>query len=337
MRWGLPVLSPEGTRAVGGGSGRRQPGPLARARRSGQRARGACSTTSTTTPGCASPASRGRDRLRLGGRPDALVPLGSHRLHPPLHGRCRGGDRGPEGHHLRRVGGPGGRCSPRGATRSTSRRASRTRGSATSTAWPPRAGSATRLTTRPGAHLVEVSPDEATFADLFSDAANPPEIQLVPARGTGPGAAGHDLHPSGVSELRVDRGLRSSRFEARDGVKVPARLYTPQSLAASPDPRRPAVIFIHGAGYLQNAHRYWSQLLPRVHVPPPAGLARLRRAGRRLPRQRGLRPRLAHRRRRPHGRQGPRRHRGRGRLPGGRARSRRRSGSASTAAATAAS
>jgi dipeptidyl aminopeptidase/acylaminoacyl peptidase len=41
-------------------------------------------------------------------------------------------------------------------------------------------------------------------------------------------------------------------------VKVPARLYTPHSVGAQPDPRRPAVVFIHGAGYLQNAHRYWS-------------------------------------------------------------------------------
>ena len=33
---------------------------------------------------------------------------------------------------------------------------------------------------------------------------------------------------------------------------------------------RPAVVFIHGAGYLQNAHAGWSELLPRVHVPHPA-------------------------------------------------------------------
>ena len=39
---------------------------------------------------------------------------------------------------------------------------------------------------------------------------------------------------------------------------VPARLYTPEMLGKARDPGRPAVIFIHGAGYLQNAHRYWS-------------------------------------------------------------------------------
>jgi dipeptidyl aminopeptidase/acylaminoacyl peptidase len=47
-------------------------------------------------------------------------------------------------------------------------------------------------------------------------------------------------------------------FTARDGVEVPARLYTPEMVGAKRHPRRPAVIFVHGAGYLQNAHRYWS-------------------------------------------------------------------------------
>jgi dipeptidyl aminopeptidase/acylaminoacyl peptidase len=27
---------------------------------------------------------------------------------------------------------------------------------------------------------------------------------------------------------------------------------------ANPDPKKPAVIFVHGAGYLQNAHKWWS-------------------------------------------------------------------------------
>jgi dipeptidyl aminopeptidase/acylaminoacyl peptidase len=47
-------------------------------------------------------------------------------------------------------------------------------------------------------------------------------------------------------------------YEARDGVDVHARLYTPEMIGADRDPRRPAVVFVHGAGYLQNAHKYWS-------------------------------------------------------------------------------
>ena len=43
-------------------------------------------------------------------------------------------------------------------------------------------------------------------------------------------------------------------FTARDGAQVYARVYEP----ANPDPHKPAVLFVHGAGYLQNAHKWWS-------------------------------------------------------------------------------
>lgn len=44
------------------------------------------------------------------------------------------------------------------------------------------------------------------------------------------------------------------KFSASDGAMVPARLYKP----GNPVKNGPAVIFVHGAGYLQNAHRWWS-------------------------------------------------------------------------------
>ncbi len=47
-------------------------------------------------------------------------------------------------------------------------------------------------------------------------------------------------------------------YKARDGADVYARLFTPEMAGTKRDPRRPTVIFIHGAGYLQNAHKYWS-------------------------------------------------------------------------------
>jgi dipeptidyl aminopeptidase/acylaminoacyl peptidase len=43
-------------------------------------------------------------------------------------------------------------------------------------------------------------------------------------------------------------------FKAGDGTVVYSRLYVPKN----PLPSRPGVIFIHGAGYLQNAHFGWS-------------------------------------------------------------------------------
>ena len=47
-------------------------------------------------------------------------------------------------------------------------------------------------------------------------------------------------------------------YKSRDGKDVYARLYTPEMVGAKRDPKAPAVVFVHGAGYLQNAHKYWS-------------------------------------------------------------------------------
>jgi dipeptidyl aminopeptidase/acylaminoacyl peptidase len=41
-------------------------------------------------------------------------------------------------------------------------------------------------------------------------------------------------------------------FKARDNADIYARLYKPKN------PNGAAVIFVHGAGYLQNAHKWWS-------------------------------------------------------------------------------
>jgi dipeptidyl aminopeptidase/acylaminoacyl peptidase len=43
-------------------------------------------------------------------------------------------------------------------------------------------------------------------------------------------------------------------FKGSDGVEVYARLYTPKAK----NKNGAAVLFVHGAGYLQNAHNYWS-------------------------------------------------------------------------------
>lgn len=44
------------------------------------------------------------------------------------------------------------------------------------------------------------------------------------------------------------------RFGAEDGAEVPARLYRPEKKHT----QCPAVIFVHGAGYMQNVHNWWS-------------------------------------------------------------------------------
>lgn len=44
------------------------------------------------------------------------------------------------------------------------------------------------------------------------------------------------------------------KIKASDGKEIYSRVYKP----AIQDPLKPAVIFVHGAGYLQNAHLWWS-------------------------------------------------------------------------------
>ena len=124
-------------------------------------------------------------------------------------------------------------------------------------AMPAAGGARERLTAATGAHLALVSPDGTTLADVYSTGNRPPELFLGACR---PGAVGRQATTSTSPAFRSHGWIdpRVVRFEARDGVLVPARLYTPESVGAARDPRRPAVVFVHGAGYLQNAHRYWS-------------------------------------------------------------------------------
>jgi dipeptidyl aminopeptidase/acylaminoacyl peptidase len=54
-------------------------------------------------------------------------------------------------------------------------------------------------------------------------------------------------------------------YKARDGGMVYARLYTPEMVGAKRDPKHPAVVFVHGAGYLQFATKSWSANYYREH------------------------------------------------------------------------
>lgn len=122
---------------------------------------------------------------------------------------------------------------------------------------PAAGGPRTRLTSAPGSHAVQASPDGTLLALISSAANRPPEVFIAPNR---PGAPAVQVTTSTSEEWRSFPWVepRLVTFRARDGVEVPARLYTPEMLGACRDPARPGVVFIHGAGYAQNAHRYWS-------------------------------------------------------------------------------
>lgn len=128
---------------------------------------------------------------------------------------------------------------------------------------PLEGGERVRLTGMPGNHQPVLSPDEDALAIVYSYSNKPPELYLQENR---PGAIPRQVTLSTSEEFRAYSWLEPQivTFAARDGATVYARLYTPEMLAAERRPRlrrgekRPGVIFVHGAGYLQNAHKWWS-------------------------------------------------------------------------------
>jgi dipeptidyl aminopeptidase/acylaminoacyl peptidase len=114
-------------------------------------------------------------------------------------------------------------------------------------------GARTRLTGATGNHRPTLSPDEKWFADVYSYTNKPPELFVQAIR---TGAEAKQLTDSPAPEFRAAQWLDAPivEFVARDGAAVPARFYKPAGFKKG----GPAVIFVHGAGYLQNVHKWWS-------------------------------------------------------------------------------
>ncbi|HEX3229659.1 MAG TPA: alpha/beta fold hydrolase, partial [Pyrinomonadaceae bacterium] len=119
-------------------------------------------------------------------------------------------------------------------------------------------GPRTQITGLPGQNQVDISPDETILADVRSYSNKPPELYLIPNQPMDEKASA-SLKPVTTSPIPeffrndwVDPRLVS--FKARDGATVWGRLYAPSNYKGG----GPAVLFVHGAGYLQNVHRWWS-------------------------------------------------------------------------------
>ncbi|NVK48223.1 MAG: S9 family peptidase [Cyclobacteriaceae bacterium] len=118
---------------------------------------------------------------------------------------------------------------------------------------PVYGGKMEKLTEMTGNNEVRLSPDEKYLAILYSYSNSPAELYLqenkvsaIPTKLT-----------DGQSEEFKSYNWRDPeiiRFTARDGAKVPARIYEPEPSKKN----GAAVIFVHGAGYLQNVHKWWS-------------------------------------------------------------------------------
>jgi dipeptidyl aminopeptidase/acylaminoacyl peptidase len=118
---------------------------------------------------------------------------------------------------------------------------------------PGDGGALTRITAAPGKHAAVVSPDDRWIADLYSYTNKPPEVYVQENR---PQAESKRITTSPTPEFDQYRWQDAPivTFTARDGVKVPARLYKPTGARRG----GPGVVFVHGAGYLQNVDRKWS-------------------------------------------------------------------------------
>ena len=114
-------------------------------------------------------------------------------------------------------------------------------------------GKRVQVTRMIGYNRIYLSPDEKTLAILRSYTNQPWELYLMANKpGAKPRQITHSLREEFKSYPWRDPDVIT--FKASDGAEVYARLYLPEN----PQPDRPAVIFVHGAGYLQNAHKWWS-------------------------------------------------------------------------------
>ncbi|GAB3640897.1 prolyl oligopeptidase family serine peptidase [Spirosoma arcticum] len=135
---------------------------------------------------------------------------------------------------------------------------------------PITGGERTRLTTMTGANDVTLSPDETRMAIRYSSSNQPWELYVADVSQPSL-VASKTRSVRSVRTQTEDKAIKltSSQTDAfkaylwrdptlvtipaRDGQTIYARLYRPDT------PTGKSVVFVHGAGYLQNAHKWWSQ------------------------------------------------------------------------------
>ena len=109
------------------------------------------------------------------------------------------------------------------------------------------------ILTKDGAHEVSLSPDESTLLVRYSYKNKPWEVYVASNKKN----TILNQITSSTSENFKGYSWREPEvitFKAQDGTPVNARLYKPKTANAN----KAAILFVHGAGYLQNAHNYWS-------------------------------------------------------------------------------
>ena len=117
------------------------------------------------------------------------------------------------------------------------------------------AGRRTRITNLPGHQEAAWSDDGKRIAVVHSYANQPPELYL--GNNTGDAKLARvTTSPTSEWQSYDWKVPPIVHVTARDGARVPARIYRPRDFGVQPNGA--AVIFVHGAGYLQNVHNWWS-------------------------------------------------------------------------------
>ncbi|MBC7934874.1 MAG: prolyl oligopeptidase family serine peptidase [Rhizobacter sp.] len=126
---------------------------------------------------------------------------------------------------------------------------------------PVSGGKAEKLTTLTGSNTAILSPDEKNIAIVYSYSNKPAELFWQENLPAGRQQKKHatmiavtDKAQTAAFKSYAWRVPEVITIKARDGTNIYARVYKP----ARPHSSKPAVIFVHGAGYLQNAHKWWS-------------------------------------------------------------------------------
>ncbi len=112
----------------------------------------------------------------------------------------------------------------------------------------------TKITNMDGGYEVSMSPDEKWIAYRYSYTTKPWELFI---QENAPGKKPMQVTNKGTTEEFRSYAWRDTKvftIPARDGAQIYARVFDP----ANGKKNNAAVIFVHGAGYLQNVHYWWS-------------------------------------------------------------------------------
>lgn len=115
-------------------------------------------------------------------------------------------------------------------------------------------GERIKITNMVGGNDATLSPDESTIALRYSYMNKPWELFV---QDNIPAATAEQLTNSLTDEFKAYawKEPKIITFKASDGVNIYARVYEPTKKLKN----KKAVVFVHGAGYLQNVHKWWSQ------------------------------------------------------------------------------